>query len=263
MKKICISTETILIVIFTVITIFSQANNGFWEKYDIIAKNYNIKTGFPKEFSSDDILDLAISYKREKESNPVKFILTRKSRFEEWGNEIKNNQYYNVPKPALLLRKIKEKMIQHLGINYIEAISIDYLLKVLVESVDSSIYYTNDNKKELQINIQCKIEDVLKDKMNFQIGENITISCLNWWTEKSPKKFEIGSTYLIPIRPWKVKNEHKFELTIHFLYNNKFDIYPIENEDIKFSSNFLGLENYTSWTTFKNNFFSLLNLYGE
>lgn len=263
MKKIWTQMVTILILIFATIAILPQSNDGFWQEYDIIAKNYILKKGFTKKFSKDDIIKVAKKYKNEKKYNPVKFIRTLNTRHKEWGKEIKKDLHSNTIKPAFLLRVIREEMSKQLGSNYVEAISMDYLLKVFVESKDYSIFYFDGGKKESQINIHCRIEDILKGEEHFQIGQDITISFLRWWKENSTKEFKVGSTYLIPIRPWKLERDINNEYTLHLLESDRFNVYPIENDKINFSSDFLGLENHTTWGAFKKNFFSLLNLYGE
>lgn len=243
--------------------ILPQSNDGFWEEFDKIDINHNLKTGFANKFSKDDIIALALKYKREKKYHPVKFIHNLKSRYYKWGAEfIKDNNTY-LTKPAVLLRILREKMSEYLGNNYVDAISIDYLLKVFVESVDYSNYYSNGKIMDSQINVHCKIVDILKGKDHFRIDDKITISYLQWWTEGSLKKFEVGGTYLIPTRPWKIKNENAIEYTLHLFEKDRYNVYPIDNDKINFSTDFLGLQNHTSWTTFKNNFFSLLNLYGK
>ncbi len=135
-------------------------------------------------------------------------------------------------KPGTRLQKVKEKLAQKYGWEYVRFLETSYFIKVKIIDIKYSTYAFEMRNKQFQltrINLIAKILDVIKGKEFYSSGDTITISYLPFWFKKStPPNFEINQIYALPLKHWSYKKNTKYpELMLKL--NGLHTLYKIEN----------------------------------
>ncbi len=148
---------------------------------------------------------------------------------------------------------MEEALAQKYGWDYVRYLETPYILKVKVLSKNVSTY-KSFNKDEIslqQVDLSVKIEEIVKGYNAFKEGEEIVISYLPIWYSDCdcPIDFSVGSTYLIPLRPWYFKHNKSLKnLMIKNIGMEHF--YKIEHDSV--TKPFITNGNFSdSWDSLK------------
>ncbi len=219
------------------------------------AKYFDKYEGLKTSFDKNEMERIVQIYYKSINEDPVGYNLYLNQNHQEWQDRIKNSNYTSEElKPAVKLRILKEEMSKTYGEKYIRLISIPVIARAKVISKNESTYVSFEGLKTRQTNIIVNIEDVLKGQSFINPGSDIVISYLNWWIEDVNKKFEIGKSYMILLRPWIGLKEYKGEITLHVLPDNNFGFYSIQNANVIGTDNYFETREIVSWKSFKEYF---------
>lgn len=236
---------------------------------DETSQFYVPSMGLQKEFSNDEIIRIAEIFYRAIQDDPVGYNENLFMENRNWEEKVlaEGIEKHNL-KPAMKLKILQDEIGKKYGENFAEIISVPAFIRGTVISKNISQYQTFDKRiKSKQTNIIVVIEDVIKGNKFFSIGDTITISYLGAWFRDSKNiLFQVGKTYLFLLAPWwDGHREYNGEITIDFLPDNNFGIYPIENDSVITERNYFGAGNTSSWLKFKEHFINyyIINKGGE
>ncbi len=159
-------------------------------------------------------------------------------------------------KPTARLKRVKSKLAEKYGWEYVRFLETPYFMKVVVKDITYltySIKRGNRNIKLHKVNLKAKILDVIKGKAFYSVNETIIVSYLPFWFyESSLPEFKVGSIYAFPLKHWP--NEKKVEENELMLkLNGLHTLYEVKN-DIVYSPLAPDKSPLKSWKTFKYEF---------
>ncbi|MFQ5532058.1 MAG: hypothetical protein ACE5ES_05580 [Candidatus Nanoarchaeia archaeon] len=195
-------------------------------------------------------------YKSYAES-PIEF----EKMFHKWVEDWKSTAISGIKdpigeKPGVRLKRVEEALAKKYGWDYVRFLETPYILKVNILSKDVTVYesFNQDEISLPQVDLTVKIEEIIKGSKTFTEGEEIKISYLPIWYSDCdcPVDFSVGSTYLIPLRPWYFKH-HKNTKDLMIKNNGMEHFYKIENNTV--TKPFIASSSFSeSWQTFKKAF---------
>ncbi len=186
---------------------------------------------------------------------PIEFNKQLHKWTEEWRNTgIKGIKHPVGIKPSARLKKVKEKLAEKYGWEYVRFLETPYFMKVKITDIKYSTYAFKIRDRQFQqINLKAKILDVIKGREFYSIGDTITISYLPFWFIESPQpNFEINQIYAIPLKHWSYQKNTGYNKLMLKL-NGLHTLYKIEN-NIVYSPLIFEKSPLKSWDIFKQEF---------
>ncbi len=214
---------------------------------------YNDSLGWQKNFTIDEINNISFKYYNAIYKNYTDYYYYFLELHKEWEKEVINNNYVIIhTKPALKLKKIRDKIAVYKSSAFAELLQIPFFLRVRIIKKENSFYYSESAGLTLrQTDMVVKVEDVVKGEYKFTKNDTITISYLNDWYNFSKNHFEIGKSYFIPFKPWRIENKSNYYYGVNFLPDYNDAVYPIIDEYIKTPGDYFNLEEIMNWLDFK------------
>jgi|GEM_PF-3025726 len=263
-----IAIALLMMLLFLQAFIYAQQDSvskpvkDFWQLMNQFSTRYNGKDNFVKNYSANEIDTLTKKYYIATSEDPIGFKLKIEGEYYGLDSLARNNKgltISHIPKIGLMKEIISSKY----GKNFSEIISVPYYLKVTIISDSGSIFEGPINTRvknnphnifrTSQGNLLAKVEDVIKGKRFFKVGQNIIISYLTFWIAEGRKFFQKGKTYFIPLKPWGLLQGYS-KITIDILPDNNYAIYPVENGSISTPGNYFGFGETEDWNLFKQEF---------
>lgn len=215
-----------------------------------------------KEFEDNEIRHIAELYFKAKDKDPVGFNRYIQEAYYRWEESVRINEKVSKLKPAtkrhLLVKKIAEKY----GISFAEVIGTPAFLRGKYLQLTCSKYHSTDSQRSATFrvsNFVFVIEEVLKGNKYFKIGDTISVMMIPNIESPGPE-FEVGNSYLIPVRTNLGMRGGEFNIVFNHLHD-AYDVwkmgeppktFPIEDEVIK-DCEYLGIKD-TDWVDFKKYF---------
>ena len=200
---------------------------------------------------ANQIQNIARLYFKIFEEDPVGYNIYLRDKSQKWESD---RNLLEV-KPAIKIRRIKEKIANKYGVLFTEIIKNPAFLRCKFLSVSSS-YYKNTFRCH---NFSFIIEDVLKGDKYFKMGDTITVKMIPDVECPSPN-FIIGRSYLIPVSTNLGLGDNSFNIIFGSLQDNYNTwimgeppkTFPIEDE-VVLNGKYMGFAKM-DWKDFKEYF---------
>ncbi|MBU0560656.1 MAG: hypothetical protein KKD86_01915 [Bacteroidetes bacterium] len=253
----------IKIILFSIFFFISNSN---FIAQEIIEKKEKIDTlfKFAKEITNTNEISEIIDMNLEKTKKmifeaykyaPIEFNKELHKWTEEWRSTgLKGVKPPIGIKPSTLLKKIKEKIAEKSGWEYVRFLETPYFMKVKILDISYSTYSLKARNREFQqIDLKAEILDVIKGKEFYSVSDTITVSYLPFWFNGSSIPiFEINQVYAFPLRHWSYLKYSGYNNLLLKL-NGLHTLYKIEN-DIVHSPLNVEMSPLKSWESFINDF---------
>jgi hypothetical protein len=217
---------------------------------------YNDSLGWQKDFTNEEIFGISKKWYNAVYHSPVEYSLYFEKLHKEWEKNVKADfNKYLLRRPGLQLGRLNRKITEYTSPSFSELLRVPYLFRIKVKWFSDSKYYSEDLKTNMiQTDMFVEIEDILKGKEYFEIGDNLKISFLSLWFHGATEEqyFKIDSTYFLPVNLFRIENDTTYQYRINMLPDNEFAVYPIINEVVQTPSNFFGIGKESHWKEFKN-----------
>ena len=228
----------------------------FFNTVEVIYSYYDDSLGWQKNFTSEEIDNISLKYYKALYKNYIDYYFYFLELHNEWEQEVIANNYNIIhARPALKLRRIREKIAEYKSATFAELLQVPYFLRVRIIRMENSFYYSESIGLFFRrTNMIAKIEDVIKGKYKFNNTDTIKICYLNDWYNFSENRFEIDNSYFVPFKPWQIESKANYSYGVYFLPDDNNGVYPIIDEFIETPRNYFGTGETTRWTDFKSYF---------
>lgn len=179
---------------------------------------------------------------------------------EEWRSTgIKGVKPPTGIKPSTRLQKVKEKLAEKYGWEYVRFLETPYFMKVKVLDIKNSEYKLHRaNKKGIEFKVQkidilVKITDIIKGNNYYSLGDTITIGYLPiQFGSSALPEFKLNHIYAFPLKPWSRKEDYMHN-NLMLKLNGLHTFYEIKNGFV-YSPLTPEKSPMQSWDAFKNDF---------
>lgn len=233
---------SIIILISIAHSVFSQQSDtistevkNFWKIVDENAKFEEKKADTKKQFSEEEIKEIAKKLYSATEKDPfgfAKYIITAHAKY---LNDGKSDPNLRAPYPKLYM--LEQEINKLDGDKFGEILETPFLIRgKILRQIDTVRYFKKDNFRTSQTKLIVQLEDVIKGKRYFQKDEIIEVNFLDIWIYY-PLHLTNGLSYFMAIRIWGDKCK---ELCLTNYSPGDLEIYPIVNETIEIRKNVYG-----------------------
>lgn len=227
----------------------------FFDALTKFDKYYDKESGWQKEFTKNEIMEISSKYYKAISKNPIEFNLyfdEVHKLWEENGSIIEDINHYS-KRPGLKLGRLKRKIQEYTSPIFSELLGIPYFLKIKVKRFERTKYHSEDAGTFGQTNMFAEIKDVLKGAHYFNINDTIKISYLDFWftDSRNESRFRENRLYFVLLRPWRIESRDDYYFSINGVNDQSNGVYAITNDSIHTSRNYWGTENKVKWIEFK------------
>jgi hypothetical protein len=213
-----------------------------------------------RDFSTKEIRELAKVYYHMMKENPIEFKNYFSVEYASFSNEIKSG-IRSANDPSLTRSKIILTSLfrKEYGIEVTNSMDIPYYVRVLIVDTTKSIHIADNGMKIPRTQIHCRIEDVIKGKNRWSIGEEINIIFSDHWMSHpfgncGEDNFTVGNSYFLPVGVSIYQNRNLSELTLPIYPDDNCGIYPIKDEMVHTPNDYFGVGEVTPWSEFRQRF---------
>lgn len=247
-----------IVILFSSFIITAQSGsidtiklNNFWKAVERVSQFEKDKI----DIDSNSIRAIMLDYYKVQYENPIGYKKSIKEKFDIWEihNKGKSRSEREL-KPGVKIGRFKRFLAKKYGAEFVEIIGVPYFIKGKIVGIDMDNYFSEpDDLNYPKTILKIRIDDVLKGKSIFSIGQIIEISILNFWYESFPDFYKVEGDYFFPVKPWNCNDLGCSEYTISFLPNTNFSVFPIKNNIIS-NVEFFDIEPILNWDNFRANF---------
>jgi len=248
------------IIIFISIQAFSQQRENYSKSVlnfvDVLYDNsiyeetdYNINY----TFNSKQAQDILHKYYRAVSEDPLGLINYMEEEYELIRNRALQSSKNSTEKRFAVRKKnLSDELSKIYGEKFMKIIDVPYYLRIKIIDKSPSQYISPGppERKFRTVKLTVLIEDVLKGKNQFTLGNTITIEYMKWWFGNSLITFEPGNSYFIPLRPW-TGTAGFLGWRPDFLPDDNYAIYEIKDEIVSTPNNYFDIGTVTEWIHFK------------
>ncbi|MCZ6702910.1 MAG: hypothetical protein O6940_07710 [Ignavibacteria bacterium] len=250
----------ICIIIFIAVKTFSQERKNYSEIVlnfvDVLYDNsisedkeYNINY----TFNSEQAQEILHKYYRAVTEDPLGLINYMEEEYELIRNRaLQSGKNSTEKRFAVRKKNLSDELSKIYGEEFMEIIDTPYYLRIKIIDKSKSQYISPGppERKYRTNKLTAIIEEVIKGENQFTKANTISIEYMTWWFANSLNKFEPGSSYFIPLRPW-TGTAGFLGWRPNFLPDDNYAIYEIENEIVSTLNNYFDIGTMTEWARFK------------
>ncbi|MCU7497521.1 MAG: hypothetical protein ACM3UR_14685 [Bacteroidota bacterium] len=236
--------------------IYSFEVIDFYKTVEQYSQFFDIKSGFTKTFSKEELRDFARKYYLAKANDPIGYETYGYKLYQAWMDELKaNGMKPTRVEPGTVTVLLLKQIGKLYSPQFSRMIDVPFFVcgKIIAKedtiSTDTTLHITLR-----QTNLFIQVDEVIKGNKFFKVNDTLKIIYMDLWYSyvlNPAAYFTVGKRFFFPLWYRLFADDSTYLLAMYYLEEESPGGYPIENGRILIPEDYFGLGKDLSWPEFK------------